>query len=84
MRTKLSTSIERVAPSLGLSSAFFARAIVMIRGGGSSGLMDQWLFAEDEAQVEGILGEGEILGESGSAVARYGRRPWAHLTHAQK
>ena len=57
---------------------------MMIRGGGSSGLMDQWLFAEDEAQVEGILGGDEILEESGSAVARYGRRPWAHLTHTQK
>jgi hypothetical protein len=29
VRTKLSTSIERVAPSLGLSSDFFARDMVM-------------------------------------------------------
>jgi hypothetical protein len=35
VRTKLSTSIERVAPSLGLSSDFFARDMVMavLRGG---------------------------------------------------
>lgn len=30
VRTKLSTSIERVAPSFCLSSAFLARAMVMI------------------------------------------------------
>jgi len=38
VRTKLSTSIERVAPSLGLSSDFFARDMVMgVFGGGFGG-----------------------------------------------
>lgn len=34
VRTKLSTSMDRVAPSLGLSSVFFARAMVVEGGGG--------------------------------------------------